>query len=585
MASDLIAFDTDPQTVDRWLEHLPIAHTGETARQVYMALRYANKKEDIAVKHHYHLLEGIAGPLILILPELEKHYAGKPLPLSQKRRKVADLYAQLLRQIILGYQQVIAHSVELNRFGWKKVVTTCVHRIFHFSSLLLCNYRLLYLPYQKGMWQQLYWMYQLIEKENLLKSKVQGLGENTVKSSLADEFKKLLLYSLLSPNLFRQDEFKDVINNMDLWAQYASIHRKALSDETQTYAFTLETDLAPGLLAKNGNATKSENVDVRFLDISELLMFINKQLSLGKQGSDSVQLSRHRIVTRRTMLILLNNWGRPASRDSERRTIQGQAEVAIGVTAIHYVISEGRNSSSPPVQTQSSAEQSTSKEQFTIMTPDPTHNSGSKSFTGFSAEQDIPPDVWDNAYFVPEGAPPSWTESMRMKVYSYLNAKVLNISKGGFCIAIPQDGVEHIQANELVAIRGKTGQWQLGEIRWMICPTSGPIRAGIRKLCQSVLPVQLHIKTPGITTHPIKCLLGEYQDGMVLFLPNLPMGLDDRELLLELHGTMQKLALLDQFYQTPAGTAYLITFHDKQAAFPSKDKKQSDDYESIWASL
>ena len=176
MASELNSFETNPQAVDTWLEQLPIAHVGETARQLYMALRIANKKEDIAVKHHFHLLEGACEPLTLILPELHKHYAGKPLPLSQKRRKVADLYSQLLRQIILGYQQVIAHSIELNRFGWKKVVTTSVHRIFHYSSLLLSNYRLLYLPYQKGMWQQLYWIYQLIEKHDLHTTKILGLG-------------------------------------------------------------------------------------------------------------------------------------------------------------------------------------------------------------------------------------------------------------------------------------------------------------------------------------------------------------------------------------------------------------------------
>jgi cyclic-di-GMP-binding protein len=582
MASELQHFETDPSAVDAWLEQLPIAHMGETARQLYFALRFANKKEDIAVKHHFHLLEGIAMPLCLVLPELHKHYAGKPLPLSQKRRKVADLYAQLLRQIILGYQHVIAHSIELNRFGWKKVVTTCVHRIFHFSSLLLCNYRLLYLPYQKGMWQQLYWIYQLIEKYELINSKILGLGEHATKSTLGEEFKKLLLYSLLSPNLFRQHELQDVISNMALWAQYVTIRQKTYTDETHTYAFTLETDWPPGMLAKNTNIAENELIDVRFLDISALLKFINQALAQSKQGEDIIQLTRQHTVTRRTMLILLNNWGRPASRDGERRAISGRAEVAIGVTAIHYVISEGRQEA--PAQTTATPIQST-QDKFTIVDTELSLEHSEHSLLGFTAEHDKKPDVWDSAYFVPDGAPPAWTESMRMKVYSYLSAKVLNISKGGFCIAIPQDGVEHIQANELVAIRGKTGQWQLGEIRWMVCPTNGPIRAGIRKHCQSILPVQLHIQSQRNNTHPIKCLLGDHEDGKVLFLPNLPMALDDKMLLLELHGAMQKLSLLEQLYQTPAGTAYFVKLQNDQNTFPKSDKQPLDDYESIWASL
>ena len=583
MASELDSFETDPQAVDKWLENLPIAHVGETARQLYMALRFANKKEDIAVKHHFHLLEGACEPLTLILPELHKHYAGKPLPLSQKRRKVADLYSQLLRQIILGYQQVIAHSIELNRFGWKKVVTTSVHRIFHYSSLLLSNYRLLYLPYQKGMWQQLYWIYQLIEKYDLHNTKILGLGEKAAKSTIADEFKKLLLYSLLSPNLFRPHELQDVINNMDLWVQHVSIRRKSHPDQSHTYAFTLETDLPPGLLAKNSNTSLNELIDVRFLDISELLLFINQQLANNQHATDTIEITRQRSVSRRTLLILLNNWGRPPSRDGERRIIQGHAEVAIGISAIHYVISDGRQDEPPAPQAR---EVRTEHDQFTIAAPELSSQGHSPGFVGFTAEHDKKPDVWDTAYFVPDAPPPSWTESIRMKVYSYLNAKVLNISKGGFCIAIPQDGVEHIQTNELVAIRGKAGQWQLGEIRWMVCPTNGPIRAGIRKYCQKVLPAQLYLLVQQQATQPIKCLLGEQHDGRVLFLPNLPTALDDKKALLEFHGSKQKLRLVDQLYQTPVGTAYLIKLENDRETFPSAgDKKPLDDYESIWASL
>lgn len=583
MANDFDFFETHPQAVDKWLKELPIAHVGETARQLYMAMRAANKQEDIPVKHHFHLLESIAEPLSFILPELHKHYAGKPLPLSQKRRKVADLYTQLLRQAILGYQHVIAHSIELNRFGWKKVITTSVHRIFYFSSLMLSNYRLLYMPYQKGMWQQLYWIYQLIEKYDLVNTKILGLGENTTKSTIDAEFKKLLLRSLLSPNLFRQKELQDVIHNMDLWIQFVTISPEYLSNQNQTYAFTLETDLAPGLLAKSMDTTSHHLLDVRFLDVSALLLFINKHLAQGNHAADEVRLTRQRTMSRRTLLMLLNNWGRPSSRDGERRNIQGRAEVAIGVSAIHYVISDGRDNQTPPPLQASPVQND--DDPFTIAAPELTPQGGSLGFLGFTAEQDKKPDVWDTAYFVPDAPPPSWTESMRMKIYSYLNARVLNISKGGFCIALPQSGVEHIQTNELVAVRGKTGEWQLGEIRWLVCPTTAPIRAGIRRHCLKVQPALLHIHAQQKPTQPIKCLVGEHEEGKVLFLSNFPTLLEDKTLMIELYGVMWKLTLRDQLYQTPAGVAYFIELHDSQQTSTHTKKQTTDNYESIWASL
>ena len=583
MTTSFSQFDTQPVAIKDWLDNLPIASVGETARQLYMAMRDVNRQDAVPVKQHFNLLEGIGEPLELILPELHRHYAGKPLPLSQKRRKVADLYTQLLRQAILGYQQVIAHSIELSRFGWKKVVTTSVHRIFYYSSLLLCNYRQLHMPYQKGMWQQLYWIYQLVEKYNLLNAKVTGLGEIQIKTSIGVEFKKLLLHSLLSPNLFKPSELKDVLNNLDIWVQYVTIKTTPRDETNTTYAFTLETDYPPGLIAQNISQAENQLIDVRYLDISNLLNHITKIMHNTKSGVETIKLGRRHITTPRSLLILLNIWGRPPTRDGERRLIQGHAEVAIGVSAIHYVISSGRHTSGPVPD--KPAKNNNLQNDF-IISHSPTQ-SGELNTVDFPPVGDSGDDLWDSTYFEPESdsfsTAPSWTESMRMKVYSHLNAKVMNISKGGFCIALPQNGVEHIQTNELVACRGKTGQWQLGEIRWMVCPTTGPIRAGIQKHSQSVKPAEI-LLTSGVKAQPIKCLLGKNEDGHILFLPNMPGKLDHNEIQLIVDGKARSIQIQDSLFTTPVGSAHLFDFSDTHPA-SSQLAANSDDYKSIWASL
>ena len=583
MTTNFSQFDTNPRAVDKWLNNLPIASIGETARQLYMAMRDVNRQDKVNVKHHFHMLEGISEPLSLVLPELDRHYAGKPLPLSPKRRKVADLYTQLLRQTVIGYQHVIAHSIDLSRFGWKKVVTTAVHRIFSYSSLLLCNYRQLHMPYQKGMWQQLYWIYQLVEKYDLLNVKIPGLGENRKKTSIATEFKKLLLQSLLSPNLFKQEELKDVIEHMETWVQYTNILKNMRSRTEQAFAFTLETDLAPGLMAQE-LANADELVDVRYLDVSYLLHNLNRLLNSAKPGNEFIKLSRGKHISRRALVILVNSWGRPPSRDSERRSVQGQAEVAIGISAIHYVISNGRSGltqlEQQPAQVGTEAKH-VADDGFAITLPPVKHDSTGRMT--FTTERELEADIWDTAYFDPKPAPPSWTESMRMKVYSYLKAKVLNISNGGFCIALPQDGIEHIQTNELVVVRGKTDQWHLGQIRWMICPTIGPIRAGIQKLSQVVKPAQLHFKND-IKSQPIKCLLGRNNNEHTLFLPSLPTQLDGRTLELEFDGDRYPINLLELYSNSPIGSSYQIEIIDRsvnQSTLASSNKE----YDSIWASL
>lgn len=571
-------FNTHPRAVKHWLDNLPIAHIGETSRQLYTAMSEVNRQEDVPVKQRFHFLEGVSEPLNMILPELHRHYAGKPLPLSKKRRKIADLYTQLLRQAILGYEQVIARAIELNRLGWKKVVTTSVHRIFHYSGLLLLNQRLLYQPYQKGLWQQLYWLYQMVESYKLLKVKVTCPDRPSCKTTVGAEFTKLLLHALLAPNLFRPNELDEVLRNMDTWVDELATSKQLPDDQDHTYAFTLDTDIPPGLMASNINISINPAIDVRFLSLTPLLQFLNQLLTQAKPGMDEIQLTRRDTISRRSLILLLNNWGRPSSRDGERRLIQGQAEIAIGNSAIHYIISEGRQSV-----------QQEPEEQILVSTPDSVISvhtdtqrlDNSLAALGFTTDRDAHADIWESAYFEPEPAPLSWTESIRMKVYSYLNAKVLNISKGGFCIALPHDGVENIQTGELVAIRGKRGEWQLGEIRWMLCPSNAPIRAGIRKLSQGVQPALLHVQSTVNKSQPFKCLVGRNETGNIIFLPNLPFSLHDKKLKLEMNSNTRRFNLLEQLYATPVGSAYYFEWPQTQAQTTTAPAG----YESIWAKL
>lgn len=576
-------FDTRPRAVKHWLETLPIAHIGETSRKLYTVMREVNQQESVPVKHRFFLLEGIAEPLNMILPELHKHYLGKPLPLSKKRRKVADLYTQLLRQSILGYQQVIARAIELNRFGWKKVVTSSLHRIFHYSCLMLLNHRLLYLPVPKGLWQQLYWLFQMAENYKLLNSKIPCAQSPGQKSSIAAEFNKLLLYSLLSPNLFRPAELEEVQNNMDCWINLIRVsHHRGASDD-QVYAFTLDTDIQPGMIAQNINLDDNPAIDVRYLNISPLLAYLNKLLSEeAKPGTDTIRLVRQRSISRRSLLLLLNNWDRPASRDGERRLIQGQAEVAIGISAIHYVLSEGRQETQPAPPKPIVIE--TPDSIFTAHT-DPQKADNSLAALGFNTDRDVQVDVWESAYFEPEPVAPSWTESIRMKVYSYLNARILDISKGGFCLALPREGVEHIQTSELVAIRGKLGEWQLGEIRWLLCPDNAPMRAGIRKHCQGPRPALLHIRSKTHQAQPVKCLVGQNTSGKVVFLPNLPFTLTDKNTMLEISGNKRRFELQEQVYATPVGSAYYFDWKTQADSAANTPAAVSNGFDAIWAKL
>ena len=117
----------------------------------------------------------------------------------------------------------------------------------------------------------------------------------------------------------------------------------------------------------------------------------------------------------------------------------------------------------------------------------------------------------------------------------------------------------------------------------MVCPTTGPIRAGIKKHSQVVKPAELYLQA-GIKSQPIKCLLGKNEEGHVLFLPNLPKQPDSKGITLKYNGEKRPITFLEQLYSTPVGSAHQIKFADTKP-IPTSLAKNNDDYESIWASL
>ncbi len=579
-------FDTRPASVDKWLEDLPLASVGETARQVYSALRNVNLQDDLPVKNLFHFLECVSQPLNQILPELHKHYAGKPLPLTEKRRKIASLYGQLLLQSIEGYQRVISSSIELVLFGWKKVVTTAVHRILFYQSLMLCNYRLLYLPFPRGTWQQLYWLYQLIEKYELLDSKVASLSRPGVKTTLENEYKKLLLISLLSPNLFRLTELHTVLNDMDRWPTFTSLSHQRPENSTHVYAYLGDTDISPGLMADN-QVLSAHNLQMQYFDVAPLIDHIKTQLAHTAADTTKRAFWHEEATDRRTLLLLLNTWGRPPIRDGERRPMAGQAELAIGMSAIHYLLAEGRNKIQP-VTTTTNNSQSSSRFSFDTAAGKRTPNS--LDTATFHTDRDGTHDVWETAFFEPDAPPPSWTESISLKAYSYLEVRVLNVSKGGFCISIPQESIQNLQTGELISLRGKNGQWLLGEIRWMICPVTGPIRAGVKRLCNRVDQAQLHLDTGQSQTQPIRALVGEQERGLTLFMPSLPTNLEGRSLSMEYNGQQHNFVFDATLQGTMQGNAFHIHLNhipetEPAAVTSSPAVAATDRFAKVWTSL
>jgi hypothetical protein len=77
--------DIRPKQVEDWINGLPLANLGETARQVYNALIEINAL-NIASEDRQRVLEQLRPTTHYIVDALKKHYVGHAFPLAAKSR-------------------------------------------------------------------------------------------------------------------------------------------------------------------------------------------------------------------------------------------------------------------------------------------------------------------------------------------------------------------------------------------------------------------------------------------------------------------------------------------------------------------
>ncbi len=422
--------EMQPARIRLWLDKLPVDDAESAVRQILQMLGKI-KHQQLDTRLRFKVLEVVSGRLTLLLPELARRYAGKPLPLAHASREAVELSTALQLELIHGYQLVLNDSSHLFFLTWRRLVATVLHRLFRYRSNILCNYRLCYLPYPPGVWKQLYWYFRLAEDNNLLGRRVRPPARSGRKTSIRAEFKRLMLLSLLSPNHFEAAAMSEVYANLERMTDRVKL-RAATDYRPQNVSFliNLASDGPPissDLLEEGGNL---HHAAIRVLDTSTLVDQLRKKLVQIRPGQERVSFARRATpVSLTTLQNLLAGWDRSRGRNDDRLRSQEDLPIAIGINSIHGLLSG--------------------------VSDTPQNDS-------------------------PQTASHATT----------LKARLIDYSNNGFCLRLSTDEVSNIQLDELVALRDPhDGHWGLGQVRWMQSQDEDRVRVGIMSLSQQVLPV------------------------------------------------------------------------------------------------
>ncbi len=577
------AFDTRPDAVRAWLEQLPLGHAGETARRLYLVLHEVNRL-DINIHHRLDFLEQVAPPLQGVLAALKPHYSGKPFPPDPKPARVAQLAAELMAAMIVGYQIVMQQSDSLNWFRqrkWERIWTTALHRMLHYFGGVFAVHAQLHMAPPPGAWLMIHSAYRLLEENRLLDTPVPGIG-GAASTSLGFEYKQLLLFALLPAQRMQPAQLDEVRGHMAYWTAALDLSRPASHLAcVNAYCIDLDQDAAPGPLWKLHPAREPNVHSLRQLHMAPLLEQIAQQVARQRAAAARITLPSGAVLQRDTAAQLLACWLRPPQRGDVREKAGDGMHAVFGLREIHALLSGVDAAAAAPAPVEEAASG------LAVVDAGADRKESFARSLGFVGERDEEADIWDMVYRSKPAEPSrSWHEVEVARSFRRLTAERLNRSAGGVGLRFAAATLGAVRNGDLVALRaaGEGTGWTLGTVRWLRSATAGGIEMGVKRLHEQVVPATICVEQDGRRSAPIDCLLGHEQEQLRVVLPQIA-GLTSKRLLLQSGGREVHINLLEQLESSALFQMYRCAEHQaKREPTPVKAAEHDpfDKFKSVW---
>ncbi|MCK4742708.1 MAG: hypothetical protein KAT25_02685 [Sulfuriflexus sp.] len=589
-SADKTSFDVRPKFMEKWITSLPMANLGETSRLVFKAVVEINRL-DMPVQQRYKAMELLRKPCHYIVESLEKHFAGRPLPLNKRNRKISELARALLSELAVGYK-IIARQTETSSRPDLKLLTSALHRAMSYQGLLLLRSYQVYAPYPRGIWKELHTIYHFIESYDLLNQVIKDpLNLLPGNSSIDTLYKKILLLSLSMPYRLHRGEIDKVCTLLNQFVSFTRLDKITEgSPPAGLFIIDLDSDNQPGYLAMhNSNDYRS----CRLLNTSEMIININEQL----QSSDSELL---KIASDDLVMRLLAAWSILSKRSFSRiQRDESFANVAFGLSAAHHFVSGEQVFSPVPEE---AGQQ-----------PDVNGKISDFHSTRVHAISDIVkgPDVWNMNYTYSENDPSKTapdkaslannTAAQQGFEYETIQLGMANISAGGYCLVSQGDINFSAHVGDLLAVRDTDdiaiGQWGIGVVRRMLSNRSGSIELGIEMLTPNAVAVAARLegeKNSQTGSDYLRCLmlpeLRTIEQPATIITPAMPFKPDSR-IRINLQDRSIIAVLSKQLECTRSFSQFEFKVLEEDAPRQTNMSNtvgstiNEDDFDSIWSSL
>ncbi|HXF67519.1 MAG TPA: hypothetical protein VNK67_12590 [Burkholderiales bacterium] len=433
---------TDSTGCKRWLEQLTLTNVQLT--QLLLTDQLASlAAASLPALERLKILETLKEAMHFVQGESAQRYTGKPLPLDSGEATVWGNVIALWQEAIRNYQLCLRAYRE-GDLAIAPHAALATMRCMRCHANMMGDYYRAYRQPPAALWRSLHELYAFAESQGFARIRVQDVfAQCEPDSSCAESYVQALLVHLANPFSLSARQAAFVARWLERWAPLAGIAARPLPAGPIA---PLAVDLAgSGGIVPGAEIEPSPSL--RYLDLEQLAKTLRHTINLLKQGQSPASLGLGEDARQpgceNLLMLLYVQWCRAGTaRQEERAQAAEQAEVCLGLDAVHWHVGGGRAARVPG--------ELTSREKQDL------------DAYGFIARVEHPE--------AQAAAPPlePW--------------QVLNHSASGFMCMLrePKSGTR-IGHNQLLAVRRTGGrQFHLGMVQWLRMEETGEIYCGVR---------------------------------------------------------------------------------------------------------
>jgi len=464
-----------------WIESLPVANVGETARRIFKALINFNRME-MSFSQRLKTIECFKESIAFVHSNLEKHYYNIGMPLGPKSHKISVLSKELNSEMAIAYKIIINDIVTSNKKTFNsKILIIALHRALEYMSELIYSTSYVYEDIPNGIWHDIHHIYSYADDNGIINATVKSVIYKE-KRSIQSIYINLNMFMAISPSRLRAKEMSLLIESLPKWIEYFSLDTKReFKDKTGRFIIdTLSDD--PAISANILNINEVHRY--RVLNTRPLIRYLHHY--------------RHHKATKKTWMSelspslidqLVKSLSYGAKREVERTQFHFELHLVVSLGSLFNHLPHYQPGDTNLTEDERLFFEQNSKFDFKHnLTPD---SATSNEISDFHAPPsfDAPSLLTTDSVFQSTPAFNDSEKAQKIELDNVFVCKTLNESTGGYCVSWQGEKSPIIKVGEVLGIQAATDKSQFGVaiIRWIHRSHDKGLLVGIQLISSSVV--------------------------------------------------------------------------------------------------